>query len=39
MQAAIFPMINVLWVGCILMALGTFMAVRSRWKRDVRVRH
>lgn len=39
MQAAIFPLINVLWVGCILMALGTFMAVRSRWKRDARVRH
>jgi cytochrome c-type biogenesis protein CcmF len=36
MQAAIFPMINVLWLGCILMAVGTFMAVRSRWKRDRR---
>lgn len=36
MQAAIFPMINVLWLGCLLMAVGTFMAVRSRWKRDRR---
>lgn len=34
MQASIFPLINVLWLGCILMAIGTFMAVWSRWKTD-----
>ena len=31
-QAIIFPFINVLWVGCILMTLGCFMAVRRRIK-------
>jgi cytochrome c-type biogenesis protein CcmF len=30
MQAIIFPGINILWTGCILMALGSFMAVRRR---------
>ena len=30
MQAAIFPMINILWVGIILMTIGSLMAVRSR---------
>ena len=30
MQAIVFPGINILWTGCILMALGTFMAVRQR---------
>ncbi|MFZ1685907.1 MAG: cytochrome c biogenesis protein CcsA [Flavobacteriales bacterium] len=33
MQAIIFPGINVLWIGCVLMFLGTFVAVRQRWKR------
>jgi cytochrome c-type biogenesis protein CcmF len=33
LQAIVFPGINILWIGCILMALGTFMAVRQRWKR------
>ena len=33
LQAIVFPGINILWVGCILMALGTFMAVRQRVKR------
>ena len=31
-QAIIFPLINVLWLGCILMTLGCFMAVRRRLK-------
>ena len=31
-QAIIFPLINVLWLGCILMTLGCFMAVRRRVK-------
>ncbi|MBK8580598.1 MAG: cytochrome c biogenesis protein CcsA [Flavobacteriales bacterium] len=30
MQAIVFPGINILWIGCILMALGTFVAVRQR---------
>jgi len=34
MQAIIFPGINLLWTGCVLMFLGTFMAVRQRIKRD-----
>ncbi len=29
-QAIIFPLINVLWLGCILMTIGCFMAVRRR---------
>ena len=33
-QAIIFPLINVLWLGCILMTLGCFMAVRRRLKRN-----
>lgn len=34
MQAVIFPQINVLWLGCILMALGTGLAVAGRWNRE-----
>jgi len=30
MQAIQFPMINVLWIGCIVMFLGTVMAIRHR---------
>jgi len=30
MKASIFPQINWLWLGCILMTLGSFMAVRFR---------
>ncbi|MBL8001183.1 MAG: cytochrome c biogenesis protein CcsA [Flavobacteriales bacterium] len=33
LQAIVFPGINILWVGCVLMALGTFMAVRQRIRR------
>jgi cytochrome c-type biogenesis protein CcmF len=38
MQAILFPGINILWIGCLLMALGTLIAVRhrvlshSKWK-------
>ena len=31
-QAIVFPMINLLWLGCILMALGTIIAVWQRIK-------
>lgn len=30
MQAIVFPGINILWAGCILMFVGTLMAVRRR---------
>lgn len=30
MQALVFPYINVLWIGCILMVLGTLVAVVNR---------
>jgi len=30
MQAVIFPQINVLWIGCLIMILGTTLAVRHR---------
>lgn len=32
MQAIMFPMINILWIGCILMVIGTMMAVFQRVK-------
>lgn len=39
MQAIVFPGINILWIGCVLMALGTGMAVwqriRSTWRTRV----
>jgi cytochrome c-type biogenesis protein CcmF len=34
MQAVVFPHINILWLGCVLMALGTGLAVWARWKRE-----
>ena len=36
MQAAMFPLINVLWLGCVLMAIGSFLAVWTRWKKDTK---
>jgi cytochrome c-type biogenesis protein CcmF len=33
MQAMIFPYINILWMGCIIMALGTFMAILERVRK------
>jgi cytochrome c-type biogenesis protein CcmF len=33
MQAIVFPGINILWIGCVLMALGTGMAVWRRVRR------
>ena len=32
LQAMIFPWINILWAGCIVMAIGTVMAIRRRLK-------
>lgn len=33
MQAIVFPGINILWIGCVLLFVGTFMAVWQRVKR------
>ncbi len=30
MKAIIFPGINILWIGCLLMMIGTFIAIRKR---------
>ena len=30
MQAMIFPYINVLWIGCIIMIIGTILAILER---------
>ena len=32
-KASIFPMINLLWMGCIIMVIGSFMAMYERSKR------
>lgn len=36
MKAIIFPGINILWIGCIVMVLGTLVAVFERWKNILR---
>lgn len=33
MKAVMFPYINVLWIGCITMALGTFIAMIERMRK------
>ncbi len=33
MKAIVFPLINLLWAGCILMALGSGIAVWQRWRQ------
>jgi hypothetical protein len=30
LQALVFPGINIRWIGCVLLALGTGLAVRQR---------
>ena len=35
MEASIFPGINVLWLGCIIMVFGTFLAIRERKKNNL----
>jgi cytochrome c-type biogenesis protein CcmF len=37
MQAIEFPMINILWIGCIIMLIGTVMAIRHRIKIAKRI--
>lgn len=34
MKAIVFPYINVLWMGCIIMIIGTVLAIRHRLKRN-----
>jgi cytochrome c-type biogenesis protein CcmF len=34
MEASIFPAINVLWLGCLIMIIGTVLAVRERMRRN-----
>jgi len=36
MQAMIFPCINILWIGCIIMGIGTFLAIVERIKKNKR---
>lgn len=38
MEAHLFPFINVLWIGCIIMALGTGIAIMERI-RQIRNKH
>jgi cytochrome c-type biogenesis protein CcmF len=33
MEAYVFPYINVLWIGCLIMALGTAIAIRERIRK------
>ena len=32
LSAEIFPMINLLWLGCLVMVVGTILAIRHRYK-------
>ncbi len=34
MQAMIFPYINILWIGCIVMAIGTILAIIERLRKS-----
>ncbi len=36
MKAIIFPQINLLWTGCLLLIIGTWIAVVKRFKESVR---
>ncbi len=36
MTAEVFPQINVLWIGCLVMVIGTVMAIRHRYKLSLR---
>lgn len=35
MQALVFPYINILWAGCIIMVIGTILAIVERIKRNM----
>jgi cytochrome c biogenesis factor len=34
LEASVFPGINILWIGCIIMVTGTFLAVRERKRKN-----
>ena len=34
MKAIVFPYINILWTGCLIMIIGTILAIRHRLKRN-----
>lgn len=34
MKAIVFPYINILWMGCLIMIIGTVLAIRHRLKRN-----
>lgn len=34
LKAIVFPYINILWMGCIVMIIGTLLAIRNRLKRN-----
>ena len=36
MQAIVFPQINLLWLGCLIMTAGALMAVRQRKRMALR---
>jgi len=36
MQAIVFPQINLLWLGCLIMTAGALMAVRQRKRTESR---
>jgi cytochrome c-type biogenesis protein CcmF len=34
LEASVFPGINILWIGCLIMVAGTFLAVRERKRKN-----
>ena len=34
MEASVFPGINILWIGCLVMVIGTFLAIRERKRKN-----
>jgi cytochrome c-type biogenesis protein CcmF len=36
MKAIVFPQINILWTGCILLVIGSWIAMRKRFKESYR---
>jgi cytochrome c-type biogenesis protein CcmF len=38
LQAIAFPWINILWIGCIVMFIGTLMAVRHRIRQSKKIK-
>jgi cytochrome c-type biogenesis protein CcmF len=34
LKAIVFPFINILWLGCVVMIIGTVLAIRERLKKS-----